>query len=83
MKKLKVLSIAIILVMLLASAGLSANVSARPLAVSGAPGLGAADSFSALAALSASSATTTTLQGDLGLSPGLDSSITGNWVMNG
>lgn len=50
-----------------------------------APGLGAAESFSALAALAASSANpnTTTLGGDLGLYPGEESSRTGLWNVGG
>jgi len=47
------------------------------------PDLGAADSFSVLGALSASSANTTTLSGNLGLSPGLAVSRTGPWVVGG
>ena len=48
-----------------------------------APGLGAAHSFAVLAATSAASANTTTIWGDLGLSPGLEVSRTGPWVVNG
>ena len=48
-----------------------------------APDLGTAASFSVLGALSASSANGTTLSGDLGLSPGLEISRTGSWVVNG
>jgi hypothetical protein len=82
MNKQKILRISIIMVMLLALAVMSAGVSASPLAAY-APGLGDAYGFSALAALSASSANTTTISGNLGLSPGLDSSITGPWVIGG
>lgn len=48
-----------------------------------APGLGAAHSFAVLAALSASSANTTTIWGDLGLSTNLADSRTGPWVVGG
>jgi LPXTG-motif cell wall-anchored protein len=49
-----------------------------------APDLGAASSFSVLAALSMSAADPgTTICGDLGLSPGLASSKTGNWTVGG
>ena len=82
MNKKKFLTISIVLVMALVLAALSVGVSAQPLAATE-PGLGAADSFSALAALSASSANTTTISGNLGLSPGVASSITGPWVIGG
>jgi|GEM_PF-1764391 len=56
---------------------------AAPLAAT-APGLGAATSFSVLAALSASAAGPgTSISGDLGLSPGLASSRTGPWMVGG
>src|ERR1019366_829909 len=48
------------------------------------PTLGAAGTFSVLAALSMSAAGTgTTVSGDLGLSPGLASSKTGPWTVGG
>jgi len=53
------------------------------LAAATAPSLGAATSFSVLTALSASSANTTTLSGDLGFSPGEAVSKTGTWVVGG
>jgi hypothetical protein len=84
MKTNKVLAISVILLLMLSAAGLVyTNVLARPMGVATAPGLGAASSFSALAALSASSANTTTLGGDLGLSPGVESSRTGPWSVGG
>ena len=58
-------------------------VLAAPLAAD-APLLGAADSFSVLAALSMSAAGAgTTVEGDLGLSPGLETSRTGPWTVGG
>jgi uncharacterized repeat protein (TIGR01451 family) len=49
-----------------------------------APDLGAAESFSVLAALSMSAAGAgTTVDGDLGLSPGLEASRTGPWTVGG
>lgn len=46
------------------------------------PNLGNADSFSVLAGLSMSAAGAgTTISGDLGLSPGLEVSRTGNWIL--
>lgn len=45
--------------------------------------LSTAADFSVLASLSASSANTTTISGDLGLSPGFTSSRTGSWVVGG
>lgn len=62
--------------------GLSQEAFAKPLAAI-APSLGAAGSFSVLAATSAASAGMTTLQGDLGLSTNDASSITGDWDVNG
>jgi len=84
MRKNKVLSISIVLVLLVAAAGISyTSVVARPYSGATAPGLGAADGFSALAALSADSANTTTLGGNLGLSPGVETSRTGPWIVGG
>ena len=84
MKTNKVLTISIILILLVAAAGISyTGVIARPYSGATAPGLGAADGFSALAALSATSANTTTLAGNLGLSPGVESSRTGPWNVGG
>lgn len=84
MKTNKVLAISVILVLMLSAAGLVyTNVLARPMGLATAPGLGAASSFSALAALAASSANTTTIAGDLGLSTNLASSRTGPWVVGG
>jgi len=83
MKKGKLLTISLVLVMLISAAGLSYNnVIARP-ARATSPSLGAASGFSALAAVAASSATTTTLAGNLGLSPGVETSKTGTWVVGG
>lgn len=48
-----------------------------------APALGDAATFSVLGAAAMSSANTTTLSGDLGLSPGLAVSRTGTWVVGG
>jgi LPXTG-site transpeptidase (sortase) family protein len=48
-----------------------------------APTLSSLDTYSILAALSMSSANTTTLSGDLGLSPGLEVSKTGIWTHTG
>lgn len=48
-----------------------------------APTLGAAGTFSVLAALSMSAANPTTVTGDLGLSPGFASSKTGTWIVGG
>lgn len=78
--KLQLLSVFVIASLLLA--GFSANVVAGPQAAT-APGLGAADGFSVLAGVSASSANTSTLAGNLGLDPGLESDRTGVWVVNG
>lgn len=84
MKTNKVLGILVILVLMLSAAGLVyTNVLARPMGIATAPGLGAASSFSALAAVAASSANTTTIAGDLGLSTNLESSRTGPWVVDG
>ena len=83
MTKLRYLTISIILVISLSLAVLSFHVTARPLAAS-VPNLGAAGSFSVLAALSMSAAGAgTTVGGDLGLSPGLASSKTGPWTVGG
>src|SRR3989338_10992957 len=48
-----------------------------------APALGDAATFSVLGAAAMSSANTTTVSGDLGLSPGLAASKTGTWVVGG
>ena len=82
MQKVIVRTISIVLLICLGMAGSSYQVAARPLgAVS--PSLGAATTFAVLAAQAMSSATTTTISGDLGLSPGIASSKTGNWTMGG
>ncbi len=84
MKNNKLLAISVILMLIFSAAGLIyTNVNARPLGIATAPGLGAASSFSALAALAASSANTTTVAGDLGLSTNLASSRTGPWIVGG
>ncbi len=71
MGKLKVLSIAIILIMMsLALAGPSFGVSARPLAAL-APTLGAAGSYSVLAGSIVTNTGPTTLSGNLGISPSI------------
>ncbi len=82
MKKLKVLLITTIMVLAFTMLGLSHEAFAKPLNAT-APGLGAAGDYSVLGALSASSANTTTIAGNLGLSPGLEVSITGPWVVGG
>ncbi|MCX6036801.1 MAG: ice-binding family protein [Chloroflexi bacterium] len=74
MKKLKVLTISIILVMALSLAGPSFDVSARPLAAAS-PTLGAAESYSILAGETVTNTGPTTMPGDLGVSPG--SAVTG------
>ncbi len=57
---------------------------ARPLLVAAAPNLGAAGSFSVLAALSmAANGGGTAVSGNLGLSPGLAVSRTGSWAVGG
>jgi len=84
MNKLKVLSISIILMLLLSLVGQSFDVSARPQALGTDPGLGVAESFSVLAALSMSAAGAGTIvQQNLGLSPGLAVSRTGPWAVGG
>jgi type VI secretion system secreted protein VgrG len=82
MKKQKYLILSIIIVASLLLIGLTSNVAATPLGAT-APNLGAAKNFSALAGLSASSANTTTLDKNLGLYPGVESSRTGPWVVGG
>ena len=77
MRKMKVLTISIILVMVLSLAGLSFDVSARPLAAT-APTLGAADPFAVLAGSAISdTVTTSSITGDVGLDPAGGASITG------
>ncbi len=82
MKTLKVLIVTTILVMSFALLGLSHVAFASPLAAT-APGLGAAGAYSVLAAQSANSANMTVISGNLGLSPGMDTSITGPWDVGG
>ena len=82
MKLLKVLIITTIMVLSFTMLGLSHEAFASPLAAT-APSLGAAGVYSVLGALSAASANTTTIAGNLGLSPGMDTSITGPWVVGG
>ncbi|MFA5837796.1 MAG: ice-binding family protein [Bellilinea sp.] len=74
MHKRIVLAISIIVVLTLSMAGLSQNVSARPLAAT-APSLGAANSFSVLGFAAVTNTNTTNLSGDLGVWSG--TSITG------
>ena len=76
MKKLKVLAISIILILLLSLLGQSFAVSARPLTAT-APGLGQLTSFTVLGALTVTNIGSTVLNGDLGISPGDASSVTG------
>ena len=82
MQKVIARTISIVLLICLGMASSSYQVAARPLGAL-VPSLGAATSFSALAALSMSSANTTTISGDLGLSPGIASSKTGPWTVGG
>jgi hypothetical protein len=82
MKTLKVLVITTIMVMTFTMLGLSQEAFASPLAATS-PSLGAAGAYSVLAAQSASSANMTTIAGNLGLSPGLEASITGDWNVGG
>ena len=74
MHKRIVLAISIIVVLTLSMAGLSQNVSARPLAAT-APSLGAAYSFSVLGFAAVTNTGATNLSGDLGVWSG--TSITG------
>jgi hypothetical protein len=82
MKILKVLIVTTIMVMSFTMLGLSQEAFASPLAAT-APSLGAAGAYSVLGALSASSANTTTIEGNLGLSPGEELSRTGPWSVGG
>jgi hypothetical protein len=78
------LGVSLILAALLATAALPPlSASVVPLAVSPPP-LGAAATFSILAALSLSASSAgTVVSGDLGLSPGLASARTGPWTVGG
>jgi len=71
MRKHKYLTIALILVLVIALVGLSYNVSARPLAAVFSPLLGRADSFAVLAGTPniTSAAYASTITGDVGLDP--------------
>lgn len=80
MKKQKYLVLSIVIVASLLLISLTSTVIAKPLGAT-APDLGNATNFSALAADTATSATTTTIERNLGVSPGLAS--TGNWVVGG
>ncbi|MDO9122033.1 MAG: ice-binding family protein [Anaerolineaceae bacterium] len=72
MKTNRVLTITIVLILLVAAAGITyTGVIARPYSAATAPGLGAAGDYSLLAGVSASSANMTTLGGSLGMSPGI------------
>jgi len=68
MHKFKGLGIVIILVMLFSLAGISYNVSAQPLAAT-APTLGAVKSYSVLAGSAVTNTGSTTMPGNLGISP--------------
>ena len=70
------------MVMTFTMLGLSQEAFASPLAAT-APSLGAAGAYSVLGATAAASANMTTIAGNLGLSPGLESSITGDWDVGG
>ena len=82
MQKVIARTISIVLLISLGMAGSSYQVAARPLGAD-APSLGVASTFSVLAAQAMTSATTTTISGDLGLSPGIAISRTGNWSVGG
>jgi len=82
---ISILGILVVLIVLLATGKLGNMGSMRnsQTAAAVAPDLLSTTNFSVLAALSASSANTTTISGDLGLSPGLAVSRTGPWVIGG
>lgn len=82
MKTNKVLTISIVLILLIAAAGITyTGVIARPYSAATAPGLGAAGNYSILAGLSATSVNNTTLGGSLGVSPG--TTISGPYTVGG
>jgi hypothetical protein len=84
MNKHKLLTLTVILVVTLSMVGLTTNAVARSRSIASSPPLGAASSFSVLAALSMSAAEAgTTVSGDLGLSPGVEVSKTGPWTVGG
>lgn len=80
MKKQMYLVLSIVIVVSMLAISLTSNVTAKPLGATS-PDMGNATNFSALAADTATSATTTTLERNLGVSPGLAS--TGTWVVGG
>jgi len=79
MHKLKYLTISIVLAISFSLAGISFDVSARPLAATS-PTLGDADSYSVLAGSKVTNTGTTTMPGDLGVSPsiGVPPHVTGD-----
>jgi hypothetical protein len=76
----KVLIITLIAVFVL---GLTGPINVSAVVAATAPNLGTAASFSVMAATTITSAVTTTISGDLGLSPSDATSRTGSWVVGG